>query len=82
VLDTTSAAADERGARLLVDRLQSLARRAWLTAAASRVGTGATESDDGIERLGLIERERPVLALLATGMTNRQIEEELFISRR
>lgn len=44
------------------------------------MGPDATESDDRIERLGLTERERPVLALLATSTADRQIGEELPIS--
>ena len=38
--------------------------------------------DSSIERLGLTSREAEVLALVATGQTNRQIGEQLFVSEK
>jgi ATP/maltotriose-dependent transcriptional regulator MalT len=66
------------GARPLQEELESLMRRARLEPAAAD-GDGAAPRD-AIERLGLTERELAVLELVAQGMTNRQIGEELFIS--
>ena len=41
-----------------------------------------TFDDRAIERLGLTAREAEVLALVATGGTNRQIGEQLFMSEK
>jgi DNA-binding NarL/FixJ family response regulator len=45
-------------------------------------GADGAGSRDAVERLGLTERELSVLELVAEGMTNRQIGEELFISEK
>jgi DNA-binding CsgD family transcriptional regulator/tetratricopeptide (TPR) repeat protein len=66
-------------AEVLVDELEALARRARLSADPAEA-TLAADAADGLERLGLTERERAVLELVAAGMTNRQIGEQLFIS--
>jgi DNA-binding NarL/FixJ family response regulator len=38
------------------------------------------DASDPVERLGLTERELAVLELVARGMTNRQIGEQLFMA--
>ena len=63
---------------LLSAEIEGLARRA-------RVPLGpevATAPETPHEHLGLTERERAVLALVAEGHTNREIGETLFISEK
>jgi DNA-binding NarL/FixJ family response regulator len=65
------------GATSLVDRVESVARGARLRLAplsALEVG------DDVAPRLGLPPREAEVLGLVASGLTNREIGEKLFVS--
>ncbi len=67
------------GARPLLGELTALARRARLDldgAGAAPAGAAAADA------LGLTDRERDVLLLLAEGRTNRQIGEQLFISEK
>lgn len=59
-------------ARLLVDEIHALGRRA-------RIDLGEGHRPDPY---GLTEREREVLSQLATGSTNRQIAEALYISEK
>ena len=47
-----------------------------------RSTTRVAIDDSSIERLGLTAREAEVLALVATGQTNRQIGEQLFVSEK
>jgi DNA-binding NarL/FixJ family response regulator len=55
-------------------RTEALARRA-------RIGLeGVDTADDEADRLGLTHREREVLELLASGQSNRQIGEQLFMA--
>lgn len=55
-------------------RTEALARRA-------RIGLeGVDTADDEADRLGLTRREREVLELLASGQSNRQIGEQLFMA--
>ena len=68
------AAAVALGAVPLKDAIESLVRRARLDAGISVPG-----SPDGA---GLTAREREVLALLAEGLTNRQIGQKLFIAEK
>ncbi len=73
--------AGELGAAPLRGETEALARRARIdldAAAAAPAGQAAEPSP--AERLGLTRREREVLALVASGRTNRQIADELFIS--
>jgi DNA-binding CsgD family transcriptional regulator/tetratricopeptide (TPR) repeat protein len=73
-LTEAHAIASELGATPLRSRLEALARRA-------RIGLeGVDTADDTVQRLGLTRREREVLALLATGHSNRQIGEQLFMA--
>ena len=71
--------ASELGAPRLLAEAEAISRRTRLSVAApARV----TIDGGSIERLGLTAREAEVLALLATGRTNRQIGEELFVSEK
>ena len=63
----------ELGARPLQQAIEALARRGRLD-----VGIAAPTSPDG----GLTAREREVLALLAEGLTNRQIGQRLYIAEK
>ena len=68
------AMAVELGAVPLRERLEALARRA-------RIGLeGVPTAEDTADRLGLTRREREVLRLLASGRSNRQIGEQLFMA--
>lgn len=58
----------------LRERLEALARRARIPL------EGVDSADDAADRLGLTRREREVLALVADGMSNRQIGEQLFMA--
>jgi DNA-binding CsgD family transcriptional regulator len=86
-----SAAADglqlarSMGAAPLVADLEALVRRARLRTDASDapiVPAPVNGDVDELESLGLTAREREVLRLVADGASNRQIAEELFISRK
>lgn len=68
------AIAVDLGTAPLRARLEALARRA-------RIGLeGVDTIDDAVQRLGLTRREREVLALLASGRSNREIGERLFMA--
>ncbi|MBW8700647.1 Transcriptional regulatory protein LiaR [Streptomyces sp. MBT84] len=76
LLRLAAAVADHLGARPLAESVVLLGRRARLTpASAARPAVV-----DPAESLGLTNRERDVLRLVAVGRSNRQIAEELFIS--
>jgi DNA-binding CsgD family transcriptional regulator len=73
-LSEAHAIAVELRAAPLRSRLEALARRA-------RIGLeGVDTVDDTVQRLGLTRREQEVLALLASGRSNRQIGEQLFMA--
>ena len=71
----------EMGTPLLRARLERLAERARITLAPAEPVAAATTRSVG-EDLGLTPREVEVLAQLAKGRTDRQIAEELFISKK
>jgi DNA-binding CsgD family transcriptional regulator/tetratricopeptide (TPR) repeat protein len=74
------AVARELGARPLCEELEALARRARVELGQRRPGEASPNA--ALERLELTPRELEVLALLAVGLTNREIAAELFISNK
>ncbi len=87
----TASAAEARelaqamGARPLLEEIDALARRARLQTSAAGAEPSATATrpaPDELERLGLTAREAEVLRLVADGLSNSQIAEALFISRK
>jgi DNA-binding CsgD family transcriptional regulator len=81
--------AEQLGAVPLIEQTRQLITRARLTLAADGeagqlpepVADAAPDADSAeLERLGLTQREREILGLLAQGRTNPQIARELFIS--
>ncbi|MFE9410777.1 AAA family ATPase [Streptomyces sp. NPDC006704] len=81
LLRQTHAEAGRLGARPLREQLELLARRARvpLTVPDPRVPDGPAVQDP-VEALGLTSRERDVLRLVAAGLSNRQIAEDLYIA--
>jgi DNA-binding CsgD family transcriptional regulator/tetratricopeptide (TPR) repeat protein len=73
--------ARDLGARLLAEEIGALARRARidLTHPDDAPEPNGQSAEPG-DRFGLTPRERDVLKLVATGRTNRQIAQALFIS--
>jgi DNA-binding CsgD family transcriptional regulator len=72
--------AAEADAPLLRARVERLAERARITLVAAEPAAPTTHS--AADDLGLTPREVEVLAQLARGRTDRQIAEELFISKK
>jgi DNA-binding CsgD family transcriptional regulator/tetratricopeptide (TPR) repeat protein len=66
-------------APLLAAEVEGLAKRARVALDAP---AAAGPEDAGLDRLGLTDRERTVLELLAEGHTNREIGETLFIAEK
>jgi DNA-binding CsgD family transcriptional regulator len=69
------------GAPMFRERVERLAERARITLAPAEP-VAATTTRSVAEDLGLTPREVEVLAQLAKGRTDRQIAEELFISKK
>ena len=73
------------GAAPLLQEIEALIRRARLQLAATEAPApddDAAAAPDELERLGLTPREAEVLRLVADGLSNSQIAEQLFISRK
>jgi DNA-binding CsgD family transcriptional regulator len=80
LLAAVAAAAHEIGATSLLARAESLARRARIALDGTPAHAGHGERPQ--QRFGLTDRELEVLALLAEGLTNREIGERLFMSEK
>jgi ATP/maltotriose-dependent transcriptional regulator MalT len=79
LLASAAETATRLGARPLLAEITGLARRARLPVPGAVAGpNGDPPADD----LGLTDRERQVLVLLAEGRTNREIGETLFMSEK
>jgi DNA-binding CsgD family transcriptional regulator/tetratricopeptide (TPR) repeat protein len=72
------------GAAPLLEELEAVVRRARLQLAGPEAPApdDKTGAPDELERLGLTAREAEVLRLVADGLSNSQIAEKLFISRK
>ena len=72
----------EIGAPPLQARIESLARRARITLTPAQTAAIPSPRQTIAEDLGLTPRETEVLAQLVRGRTDRQIAEELYISKK
>jgi DNA-binding CsgD family transcriptional regulator/tetratricopeptide (TPR) repeat protein len=80
-LRKAAALADEVGARLLSGEVAGLARRARI-ALDSSAPVQPANADTAADELGLTDRERAVLELVAEGRTNREIGDALFMAEK
>ena len=80
LLAAVATAASAIGATDLSAKAQSLAKRARIPLEGAPAEDGHAEQPG--RRFGLTDRELEVLALLAEGMTNREIGERLFMSEK
>jgi len=73
--------ADEVGASLLSTEIEGLARRARI-ALDTQTPARPTPDTAAVDDLGLTDRERAVLELVAEGRTNREIGDALFMAEK
>ena len=78
------ALAREMGATPLLEEAEALVRRARLRIdePTAEVMPAVEPTADELEQLGITKRELEVLRLIAEGRSNREIAQELFISRK
>ena len=79
------ARARKLGSAWLVEEIESLAARARLQlgdGVAAAAATAASNGDDADDPFGLTPRERAVLALVASGATNREIGVRLHMAEK